>query len=313
MVTFHRELQLEAGRVHYAMKSVKFSKSNSAFTRQKQLGGFPDQSRVTLRYVTQVSQTSTSGVPNSYVFRANSVFDPDFTSTGAQPANYDDWTAQYNRYRVYGCRIRWKPIATSTTFPNLLATCVLAARHTSTNITSLEDAASMPYSVMDYRGPYNAANFDTWMSMNLTTREFLGMSKIQMEGDDDVASLYSANPAHVWYFHCALQCSDLSTSVTFRSLVMLEYDVLFYDRVDTTLDLRVSRMLAMKQQRLKCLRLKEDGVQGELGYDAKQPDEDPDPEVVFVDNRTTRGINPGPISAAATDGKSRQYVATPRR
>lgn len=38
-----------------------------------------------------------------YNFNLNSLFDPDRTGTGHQPYGFDQLSALYNRYRVYGC------------------------------------------------------------------------------------------------------------------------------------------------------------------------------------------------------------------
>lgn len=42
----------------------------------------------------------------THAFRANSVFDPDWTGTGHQPTRYDQFTALYTRYEVLKSNIR---------------------------------------------------------------------------------------------------------------------------------------------------------------------------------------------------------------
>lgn len=57
-----------------------------------------------------------AGVGQTWVARANSTFDPDFTFTGHQPMFRDDMAAQYNYYTVLGARIdiRIQPSASTT-------------------------------------------------------------------------------------------------------------------------------------------------------------------------------------------------------
>lgn len=43
---------------------------------------------------------------DGYVFRINSLYDPNFTGVGGQPALYDNMSAMYRRYRVVGCKMK---------------------------------------------------------------------------------------------------------------------------------------------------------------------------------------------------------------
>lgn len=42
---------------------------------------------------------------STYVYRANSIFDPDFTGVGHQPLGHDEWSKFYNKYVVLGSKI----------------------------------------------------------------------------------------------------------------------------------------------------------------------------------------------------------------
>lgn len=43
---------------------------------------------------------------NRVVYRLNGMFDPDLTGAGHQPYYYDQWSAMYQNYKVYGCKAR---------------------------------------------------------------------------------------------------------------------------------------------------------------------------------------------------------------
>jgi len=61
---------------------------------------------VKLTYADQIRLDPTvGGVPKTYVFRANSLFDPDYSFTGHQPLYYDQYSAIYKAYKVYGSKI----------------------------------------------------------------------------------------------------------------------------------------------------------------------------------------------------------------
>lgn len=42
---------------------------------------------------------------NRVVYRLNGMFDPDLTGAGHQPYYYDQWSAMYQNYKVYGCKV----------------------------------------------------------------------------------------------------------------------------------------------------------------------------------------------------------------
>ena len=74
----------------------------------------PDKSLVKLRYCQRCAINPAAGVTNSYLFRANSLFDPDLTGTGHQPLGFDEWAKFYRRYCVLGSKITVQAINVST-------------------------------------------------------------------------------------------------------------------------------------------------------------------------------------------------------
>lgn len=67
---------------------------------------FPPRFRGLLRYCDAINLTSTSGVMSSYVLSANGLYDPDITSTGHQPAGFDQMMASYEHFCVVASNIR---------------------------------------------------------------------------------------------------------------------------------------------------------------------------------------------------------------
>jgi hypothetical protein len=61
-----------------------------------------------MRYSDDFKIGSTLGSTGSYVFRANSVYDPDYTGVGHQPMGYDVWAGQYTHYIVEQSRVTFK-------------------------------------------------------------------------------------------------------------------------------------------------------------------------------------------------------------
>ena len=92
----------------------KFKKLKKKITLKKRrkalpLGGFPEKHTARLKYVDFVTlnpSASGSAVPLITHFRANSLYDPDLTSSGHQPRGFDELAAIYDHYCVIGSKIK---------------------------------------------------------------------------------------------------------------------------------------------------------------------------------------------------------------
>jgi len=68
--------------------------------------GFPQKLVIKHIYKDNQALTSTLGVTQRYLFRANGMFDPDFTGTGHQPMYFDQLAALYDHYTVTRSKIK---------------------------------------------------------------------------------------------------------------------------------------------------------------------------------------------------------------
>lgn len=66
---------------------------------------FPQQLVATLRYSEIVGIATNIGGVGEYVFRTNSLYDPNYTSTGHQPMYFDQYMTVYNHYTVLKSKI----------------------------------------------------------------------------------------------------------------------------------------------------------------------------------------------------------------
>jgi hypothetical protein len=218
------------------------------------LGGYSDRSRVRLKYALQTALTSivTTG-SFDYVMRGNSVFDPDFSGTGGQPTNFDDWAAVYNNYKVWSSTLTVKPMVTNSgTEPTLWA---VGPRHISTALTvnTQMDFITQPYVVANEFNIYRSGAKDSHFSMHMSTTKFLGLTSGEFEGRDDLAAAVGANPALPWYWHISATNIDTGVTSEVAALIMIEYDVEFFNRVDTTIDEKYERLLNLNRPEVKPL------------------------------------------------------------
>jgi len=175
-----------------------------------------------LKYATLIQS---SGSPFSeYVFTGNGLYDPDVTSTGSQPAGYDEWSLFYSRYRGLGCSISVKFInnsATIGTYVSILATPV------STGVTTVTDAICQPYCVWGRVGAETGNNVLS-LRMNMSSGKIFGQN---IEYDDLFAAATSANPSRLWYFIINCSTADATTNLDMEYVVVLNYRVKFWSRI----------------------------------------------------------------------------------
>jgi len=82
--------------------------TNRRYTQsQTGLAPFPLRWNARLTYGVNVAVGTIGSIPtaNSYRFRLNSLYDPDFSGLGNQPYQYDQLTAVYAKYIVYECHV----------------------------------------------------------------------------------------------------------------------------------------------------------------------------------------------------------------
>lgn len=187
---------------------------------------FPVALRSKLLYST--FGTLVAGGSNAWtetVFRTNSVYDPDYTLTGASPSGFGALATLYNRYRVITAR--W-----AVTFINdtgaTVAACVTETDSTTTfaNIISAsQQGFSKLATLSDQSGGRNQW---TWRR-NVQPWRVLGVTKERYLNDDGFAAAVSTNPALGSYLHVGVQ--SVTSTAQVQLTVHVEFDVVFFDRV----------------------------------------------------------------------------------
>lgn len=104
--------QTRKGGAFGMYKSTRFSTlravARSIGQPARQLNPFPDNKLVKHRYcdVVVMGAAGGPGLPSVFQFRANSMFDPDFSGVGHQPMFRDEMVAQYKNYTVIKSMIK---------------------------------------------------------------------------------------------------------------------------------------------------------------------------------------------------------------
>lgn len=169
--------------------------------------GFPDRLLTRVRYSDIVNLPSTVGSLATYVFRWNSTFDPDFTSTGHQPLYRDTYASIYDQYSVVSAHATLTPINPSATINMLVGyttdddttastsfqTLMEQSRGTSTLLTPLSGSRSSTVfnTSWDCQGvlgidPYTSETYKTAVGSNPAEVSTLILWSIPGDGSSTV-------------------------------------------------------------------------------------------------------------------------------
>lgn len=198
--------------------------------------GFPDKLKTKLLYCDVITMSSALGAVADWVYRMNSLYDPDYTSTGHQPQWYDQLSAVYDHYRVLGSKITARIVPTKTvdteandSGPFIVGvtgsqSAVLSA---SSYPTLLEDGSSNNDIIVDKQGSKNCATVST----TYTPFRDLGTDPY----DDTVSAGTTGSPSKQFYAH--IWCKDMDTTASTRVVVQvqIEYTCEFFGRIEGVL------------------------------------------------------------------------------
>lgn len=183
--------------------------------------GFPTGLQTKLKYSDIIGITCTSGTPATYSWRGNSVYDPDFTSTGHQPLYYDQLTAIYNRYRVDGCKLKF----TACTDGDTPMAVVVVPNDSGEGFATIGSACERKFSVERTV----TKEFPQLMKTYAASNKIMGMTKDKYRDDDLNSAQYDANPTNIWYWNLITQTVNGSSTGTLRITLCLTYYVSFFE------------------------------------------------------------------------------------
>lgn len=196
--------------------------------------GFPDKLRTRLRYCDTVNVTAGTA---AYVFRLNSLYDPDLSGVGHQPTYFDQLcgaagSGVYGKYRVLGSKItvtftsRSPPaLAVSNTSPALV---YLAKDQDSTL------SYTNPSNVMEQSGNYWKVLQDKGGGSNVVKLSCTYSPSRDLGygvGDDTIAAAYNANPGQQLYAIVG-KIDQGATASDVQLYVEIEYFAEFFQRND---------------------------------------------------------------------------------
>jgi len=175
---------------------------------------FPARIRAKLRYNEVFQMDSTAGVPAHYLFRANSIYDPNYTGAGHQPMGHDIFETLYYHYKVISCVASLTP---TSAFNSGFGIAL------STNTTG----PTGYYDIAEEKGTKFSMNSSA--STVPTATNYYNMNWSSPFDSVDQGALMGNNPNEVVYFDCWTRGETSTTEDTAKNFnITLEYVVEFW-------------------------------------------------------------------------------------
>lgn len=195
------------------------------------VGGYPDRFLCRLRYVETNSYNAGVGSFSENIFRANGIFDPNYTGGGHQPSNRDSWAARYDRYTVLSSKITVTWVPTTSTPLAIPSTVVVCLSEAGTNVTTAHGAGGID-NVLEQPRLNRSIGYvgDPSRPMSLTrkfsAKRFFGTKNIL--GDTPYSADVDANPAEQAFWEVASISPDDTVDPSAMTLrTTIEYIVMF--------------------------------------------------------------------------------------
>jgi len=200
--------------------------------RRLTLSGFPQSKTVRLKYVdTGLTLDAFSSLSTSHIYRANSCFDPDYTSSGHQPMGYDQWSAIYSKYVVLGARLKmiYTPALSTNVTPAMFGITFSTDASPLSNYSSLDNILESKLTSQSVRTAgsttANGSNVTQSVTKYFSAKKFFGSVYI---GDGSSHSAETgSDPSQQAYFGCWAASIDGNNPGSLSFRVEIEYIVQF--------------------------------------------------------------------------------------
>lgn len=186
------------------MPGKKVVNRKQSSKRGRKTGGYAPvtsiTSKRTVRFPYPSGNILTEAAPLAgfvWSYRVNSLFDPDFTSTGLQPLGFDQFSALYGRYAVIHTTFE-VAFANTTSLPERVG-FFLSPQSTVPSASSAWDM--QPFGQSRTIGAVGSGTDVLTLRGSTSLFNELGVTRRQYQDEADFSASTSANPLRVLYLH----------------------------------------------------------------------------------------------------------------
>lgn len=205
----------------YKKRRMVRTSNSRKITRWTGHNPIPDIYRCKLRYVRTFTISAGTNIYSETVFRANSPYDPEYSSGPTQVTAYDYavMSTLYNYYRVYASSMQAKFNADGTlTTSNRIGRAVIYASNASAGVSSITDAKAQRIQVAKDIITY-AAGKQATLYKKASIARILGVKPMVVSIDTDYQAGVDSNPLKsaywiVGYLNDGDSPADISMEIT---------------------------------------------------------------------------------------------------
>lgn len=155
---------------------------------------------VRLRYCDQIVLDPGLASSAIYQFKANGMFDPDFTGTGHQPMGFDQWMTFYDHFTVVGSKITVKAVNNTTSAYTLLV--ALSDDTALSNPTTLAGFQERSGSRWTTLGPNTGNKGVAQVTSKFSAKKFFGTKFVV--GESSYKGTSGSDPNELAMYHIVL-------------------------------------------------------------------------------------------------------------
>lgn len=197
---------------------------------------FPSRLQTTLPYADQFNLQGTAlsavfGTERS--FRLNSLYDPDFTSTGHQPYGFDQITPFYAKYLVHSVDVQ--VTFTDPGGDGLFVGAYVKAYDDTSTLTNASISQAIERPTVFCKALNDSGRQVVVYRKRINCWEALGLTKAQYDNNwQQTAASTAANPNIVPYFSIAVADANASSpALTCKVSIEMKFHCTFWERVFT--------------------------------------------------------------------------------
>lgn len=171
-----------------------------------------------------LSTAAATGYRRTYVFRGNSIYDPDLTGAGVQPYGFDQWDSLMGaggQYKVYASAVTLNFSLSSANATNVRF-FLIPSRQTTLSFSDISDLRNTRYSKQAITSSATGVGRGMWLKNYMSTsRMFPGVGR----GEWDLFSAMNSNPSVQWFWHIFVDTSIVGQEVGIACDVKIVYYV----------------------------------------------------------------------------------------
>lgn len=171
----------------------------------------------------QFTTSATNNLTSNQAFRANGIFDPDYTGAGHQPLGHDQWNTFYNHYLVVGSKISVTMVPSVATGNGMtLIGCWLTANANlpTTNMTEMMEKNRGMFQ-LDYLRNTRCKR----VVCKYSPRKFFNV-KDTKDNLTRIGASFGANPSDVAIFNVIYGQNFMGAAIPIQCVVCIKYIVL---------------------------------------------------------------------------------------